>query len=461
MEETNKYLQINEEIFLVMNFFITLQRRRGERENGYRLVINFYGDYSCLVDSIKSYTGLGITAIKTVLGILRRMGFIEYVDSKRIGKYCRINIRRLKAFAQKCFKGIGYTLLNTPIHDNIVKYMSACSSDNFQSIHWFIYLWFAGMDKYLKTKSIIEYGGFYMSTNRIVNELHRQGFSWVTVGKIKVFFQKMKLFTKKEFYRERIGAECTKRRTKINEKYPVLKLRYISGKKAITNIPSKKKMLKLFCERTKGGDSRKGQIALQKSKGVTCEENKAVNEVIRLRKTMKLSAKLRFKNSSEYYWKVLGAPSYRLIKRKKQLFDNRIWLKSRYEDILEERYEEKLENYERARKFFGLDRCKIKLKMYDYHSGTYKTYLAFRDENGIMKETFPDARHIGRRHYTQTDGGTRLVRKVFKQVCGGFVVDKTEYISRAVINDFKSFYYNMYGKKRNKQTYNFDEEYIA
>ena len=168
------------------------------------------------------------------------------------------------------------------------------------------------------------------------------------------------------------------------------------------------------------------------------------------------------KDSTDYYWKVLSAPSYRMKKKKVFLERSLDILESRYERKQEERLAEMLENHSYADKFFGLSKFKFKLKYRNYYTGKEEVYTVFKDDNGILKETFPDARCIGRRHYKIIDGRRVLVRKVFKcDVSGGYIIDREEYISRSVLNDFKFVHYTLYGKKKNRATYNFEKEFVA
>lgn len=460
-----KKINITYHFFLVTNFFLTYPTRKGNKgnSNNYLTRDYFYGNRSCLEDSIKAYTQLGNRAIKDTVKWFLDRGLIERMESERTGKYFRINISKIHNLCDKLFENSAYILVHTPIDRVFVKYMPVCGASEFSVIDWFFYLWILRKDNFLKSeKNVKGYAGFYMSPKTIARQMRNEGLVWVTDSIIKYFFEKMEKFADGEFYRESIGRQYSRQWYKTIEKYPAHKFREIHGNKMITNIPSKKFMLSLIYKKTRQGDSRKGDIALQKSKGVSCKENKLVNRHTKLCKLLKTKNLSDIKDSTDYYWKVLSAPSYRMKKKKVFLERSLDILESRYERKQEERLAEMLENHSYADKFFGLSKFKFKLKCHNYYTGKEEVYTVFKDDNGILKETFPDARCIGRKHYKTIDGRRVLVRKVFKcDVSGGYIIDREEYISRSVLNDFKFVHYTLYGKKKNRATYNFEKEFAA
>lgn len=465
MKKTTSPIIVTYQIFLVMNFFLTYPTRKGNKgnSNNYLTRDYFYGNRSCLEDSIKAYTQLGDRAIKDTVKWFLDRGLIERMESERTGKYFRINISKIHNLCDKLFENGAYILVHTPIDRVFVKYMAACGASEFSAIDWFFYLWILRKDNFLKSgKNVKGYSGFHLSPKTIARQMKNEGLVWVTDSTIKYFFEKMENFTNGEFYREHIGRQYSRQWYKTIEKYPAHKFRGVHGNKMITNIPSKKFMLSLIYKKTRQGDSRKGDIALQKSKGVSCKENKLVNRHTKLCKLLKTKNLSDIKDSTDYYWKVLSAPSYRMKKKKGFLERSLDILESRYERKQEERLAEILENHSYADKFFGLSKFKFKLKYRNYYTGKEETYTVFKDDNGILKETFPDARCIGRRHYKTIDGRRVLVRKVFKcDVSGDYIIDREEYISRSVLNDFKFVHYTLYGKKKNRVTYNFEKEFAA
>lgn len=451
--------------FLVANFFLTYPIRKSDKgnSNNYLTRDYFYGNRSCLENSIKAYTQLGNHAIKGILKLLLDGGFIERKETERTGAYFLINIGKIRGLCDKMFKNSAHILVNSPIDKAFIRYTAICGTSEFSTIDWIYYQWIFRRDNFLKSeKNVKGYAGFYMSPKTIAKEMRKEGFGWVTVETIIYFFEKMENFTDGEFYREHIGKQYTSQWYKTIEKYPAHKLRGIHGNKMITNIPSKKFMLSFIYKKAGQGDSRKGDIALQKSKGVSCKENKLVNRHTKLCKLLKTKNLSDIKDSTDYYWKVLSAPSYRMKKKKVFLERSLDILESRYERKQEERLAEMLENHSYVDKFFGLSRFKFKLKYRNYYTGKEETYTVFRDDNGVLKETFPDARCIGRRHYKTIDGRRVLVRKVFKcDVSGDYIIDREEYISRSVLNDFRYVHYTLYGKKKNKATYRFEREDVA
>lgn len=465
MKKTTSPIIVTYQIFLVMNFFLTYPTRKGNKgnSNNYLTRDYFYGNRSCLEDSIKAYTQLGDRAIKDTVKWFLDRDLIERMESERTGKYFRINISKIHNLCDKLFENSAYILVHTPIDRVFVKYMAACGASEFSAIDWFFYLWILRKDNFLKSdKNVKGYSGFHLSPKTIARQMKNEGLVWVTDSTIKYFFEKMENFTNGEFYREHIGRQYSRQWYKTIEKYPAHKFRGIHGNKMITNIPSKKFMLSLIYKKTRQGDSRKGDIALQKSKGVSCKENKLVNRHTKLCKLLKTKNLSDIKDSTDYYWKVLSAPSYRMKKKKVFLERSLDILESRYERKQEERLVEMLENHSYADKFFGLSKFKFKLKYRNYYTGKEETYTVFKDDDGILKETFPDARCIGRRHYKTIDGRRVLVRKVFKcDVSGDYIIDREEYISRSVLNDFKFVHYTLYGKKKNRATYNFEKEFAA
>lgn len=460
-----KYITITYQFFLVTNFFLTYPTRKGNKgnSNNYLTRDYFYGNRSCLEDSIKAYTQLGNRAIKDTVKLFLDGGFIERKETKRTGVYFLINIGKIRGLCDKMFKRSAHILVNIPIDKAFVRYTAICGTSEFSTMDWIYYQWTFRRDNFLKSeKNVKEYAGFYMSPKTIAKEMRKEGLVWVTDETIMYFFDKIEKFTNGEFHREHIGRQYSRQWYKTIEKYPAHKLRGIHGNKMITNIPSKKFMLSLIYKNTRQGDSRKGDIALQKSKGVSCKENKLVNRHTKLCKLLKTKNLSDIKDSTDYYWKVLSAPSYRMKKKKVFLERSLDILESRYERKQEERLAEMLENHSYADKFFGLSKFKFKLKYRNYYTEKEETYTVFKDDDGILKETFSDARCIGRRHYKIIDGRRVLVRKVFKcDVSGGYIIDREEYISRSVLNDFKFVHYTLYGKKKNRATYNFEKEFVA
>lgn len=460
-----KKINITYQFFLVTNFFLTYPTRKGNKgnSNNYLTRDYFYGNRSCLEDSIKAYTQLGNRAIKDTVKLFLDGGFIERKETKRTGVYFLINIGKIRGLCDKMFKRSAHILVNIPIDKAFVRYTAICGTSEFSTMDWIYYQWTFRRDNFLKSeKNVKGYAGFYMSPKTIARQMRNEGLVWVTDSIIKYFFEKMEKFADGEFYRESIGRQCSRQWYKTIEKYPAHKFREIHGNKMITNIPSKKFMLSLIYKKTRQGDSRKGDIALQKSKGVSCKENKLVNRHTKLCKLLKTKNLSDIKDSTDYYWKVLSAPSYRMKKKKVFLERSLDILESRYERKQEERLAEMLENHSYADKFFGLSKFKFKLKCHNYYTGKEEVYTVFKDDNGILKETFSDARCIGRRHYKIIDGRRVLVRKVFKcDVSGGYIIDREEYISRSVLNDFKFVHYTLYGKKKNRATYNFEKEFVA
>ena len=460
-----KYITITYQFFLVTNFFLTYPTRKGNKgnSNNYLTRDYFYGNRSCLEDSIKAYTQLGNRAIKDTVKLFLDGGFIERKETKRTGVYFLINIGKIRGLCDKMFKRSAHILVNIPIDKAFVRYTAICGTSEFSTMDWIYYQWTFRRDNFLKSeKNVKEYAGFYMSPKTIAKEMRKEGLVWVTDETIMYFFDKIEKFTNGEFHREHIGRQYSRQWYKTIEKYPAHKLRGIHGNKMITNIPSKKFMLSLIYKKTRQGDSRKGDIALQKSKGVSCKENKLVNRHTKLCKLLKTKNLSDIKDSTDYYWKVLSAPSYRMKKKKVFLERSLDILESRYERKQEERLAEMLENHSYADKFFGLSKFKFKLKYRNYYTEKEETYTVFKDDDGILKETFSDARCIGRRHYKIIDGRRVLVRKVFKcDVSGGYIIDREEYISRSVLNDFKFVHYTLYGKKKNRATYNFEKEFVA
>lgn len=458
-------INITYQFFLVTNFFLTYPTRKGNKgnSNNYLTRDYFYGNRSCLEDSIKAYTQLGNRAIKDTVKLFLDGGFIERKETKRTGVYFLINIGKIRGLCDKMFKRSAHILVNIPIDKAFVRYMAICGTSEFSTMDWIYYQWTFRRDNFLKSeKNVKGYAGFYMSPKTIAKEMRKEGLVWVTDETIMYFFDKIEKFTNGEFYREHIGRQYSRQWYKTIEKYPAHKLRGIHGNKMITNIPSKKFMLSLIYKNTRQGDSRKGDIALQKSKGVSCKENKLVNRHTKLCKLLKTKNLSDIKDSTDYYWKVLSAPSYRMKKKKVFLERSLDILESRYECKQEERLAEMLENHSYADKFFGLSKFKFKLKYRNYYTEKEETYTVFKDDDGILKETFSDARCIGRRHYKIIDGRRVLVRKVFKcDVSGGYIIDREEYISRSVLNDFKFVHYTLYGKKKNRATYNFEKEFVA
>lgn len=458
-------INITYQFFLVTNFFLTYPTRKGNKgnSNNYLTRDYFYGNRSCLEDSIKAYTQLGNRAIKDTVKLFLDGGFIERKETKRTGVYFLINIGKIRGLCDKMFKRSAHILVNIPIDKAFVRYMAICGTSEFSTMDWIYYQWTFRRDNFLKSeKNVKGYAGFYMSPKTIAKEMRKEGLVWVTDETIMYFFDKIEKFTNGEFHREHIGRQYSRQWYKTIEKYPAHKLRGIHGNKMITNIPSKKFMLSLIYKNTRQGDSRKGDIALQKSKGVSCKENKLVNRHTKLCKLLKTKNLSDIKDSTDYYWKVLSAPSYRMKKKKVFLERSLDILESRYERKQEERLAEMLENHSYADKFFGLSKFKFKLKYRNYYTEKEETYTVFKDDDGILKETFSDARCIGRRHYKIIDGRRVLVRKVFKcDVSGGYIIDREEYISRSVLNDFKFVHYTLYGKKKNRATYNFEKEFVA
>lgn len=458
-------INITYQFFLVTNFFLTYPTRKGNKgnSNNYLTRDYFYGNRSCLEDSIKAYTQLGNRAIKDTVKLFLDGGFIERKETKRTGVYFLINIGKIRGLCDKMFKRSAHILVNIPIDKAFVRYTAICGTSEFSTIDWIYYQWTFRRDNFLKSeKNVKGYAGFYMSPKTIAKEMRKEGLVWVTDETIMYFFDKIEKFTNGEFHREHIGRQYSRQWYKTIEKYPAHKLRGIHGSKMITNIPSKKFMLSLIYKNTRQGDSRKGDIALQKSKGVSCKENKLVNRHTKLCKLLKTKNLSDIKDSTDYYWKVLSAPSYRMKKKKVFLERSLDILESRYERKQEERLAEMLENHSYADKFFGLSKFKFKLKYRNYYTEKEETYTVFKDDDGILKETFSDARCIGRRHYKIIDGRRVLVRKVFKcDVSGGYIIDREEYISRSVLNDFKFVHYTLYGKKKNRATYNFEKEFAA
>lgn len=458
-------INITYQFFLVTNFFLTYPTRKGNKgnSNNYLTRDYFYGNRSCLEDSIKAYTQLGNRAIKDTVKLFLDGGFIERKETKRTGVYFLINIGKIRGLCDKMFKRSAHILVNIPIDKAFVRYTAICGTSEFSTMDWIYYQWTFRRDNFLKSeKNVKGYAGFYMSPKTIAKEMRKEGLVWVTDETIMYFFDKIEKFTNGEFYREHIGRQYSRQWYKTIEKYPAHKLRGIHGNKMITNIPSKKFMLSLIYKNTRQGDSRKGDIALQKSKGVSCKENKLVNRHTKLCKLLKTKNLSDIKDSTDYYWKVLSAPSYRMKKKKVFLERSLDILESRYECKQEERLAEMLENHSYADKFFGLSKFKFKLKYRNYYTEKEETYTVFKDDDGILKETFSDARCIGRRHYKIIDGRRVLVRKVFKcDVSGGYIIDREEYISRSVLNDFKFVHYTLYGKKKNRATYNFEKEFVA
>lgn len=458
-------INITYQFFLVTNFFLTYPTRKGNKgnSNNYLTRDYFYGNRSCLEDSIKAYTQLGNRAIKDTVKLFLDGGFIERKETKRTGVYFLINIGKIRGLCDKMFKRSAHILVNIPIDKAFVRYTAICGTSEFSTMDWIYYQWTFRRDNFLKSeKNVKGYAGFYLSPKTIARQMRNEGLVWVTDSIIKYFFEKMEKFADGEFYRESIGRQYSRQWYKTIEKYPAHKLRGVHGNKMITNIPSKKFMLSLIYKNTRQGDSRKGDIALQKSKGVSCKENKLVNRHTKLCKLLKTKNLSDIKDSTDYYWKVLSAPSYRMKKKKVFLERSLDILESRYERKQEERLAEMLENHSYADKFFGLSKFKFKLKYRNYYTEKEETYTVFKDDDGILKETFSDARCIGRRHYKIIDGRRVLVRKVFKcDVSGGYIIDREEYISRSVLNDFKFVHYTLYGKKKNRATYNFEKEFVA